>query len=244
MSELRVLIVEDELIIARDLQDILKSQGHQVIGIARTAQKALEILKQETPDLILLDIYIKGEQDGIWVAKYLNDHYEIPFLFITSHSDPSTLEEAMQTQPCGYLLKPFEEDDVKVSVQMAVTIHQNRLQEIKNTHSSEEGIIKDSIFIKDKNLFKKIPLKEIYYIQADSNYSLVQTKDRVYTLRVTLKDVEEKLPVEHFERVHKSYVVNLAHIDAINSAYIVVNGQEIPISREVQTQLINRINKI
>lgn len=240
---LKILIVEDERIIAKDLEGIVKMYGHQVAGLAANAHTAIEILKNASVDLVLLDINLRGESDGIDVAQHIRAHEQIPFLFITSFSDDATLSRAKETSPYGYLLKPFEDENVKVAIEMAMAAFE-REQRTQPDEARPDFVIKDSIFIKDKSVYKKIKFEEILFIKADSNYSDIHIRKRKYTLRCTLKDFEEKLPAQHFERVHKSYIVNLSHIDAINSTYILIDDHQLPISREMQSRLMQQINKI
>jgi len=242
MDKLKILIVEDELIIAKDLKGIVNLYGHEAVGIASNSVKAHKLLEENEVNLVLLDINIEGDKNGIELADEIKSKYRVPFIFITSFSDDKTLQNAKKTHPYGYLLKPFEDEDVKVAIEMAMSAF-NREQE-KSQEDFPEFLIKDTIFIKEKNLFKKIQFTDIFFIKADSNYSVIHTLDRKYTLRSTLKDFEGKLPPKTFERVHKSYIVNLDKIEFINSSFVLILDHELPISREVQSKLIQRINKI
>ena len=96
---IKILILEDQLIIARDLKGILQSLGYAVVGMVTSVKKAEEILRQQPVDLILLDIIVQGDEDGIDLAQKIREQYHIPFIFITSHSDPNTLERAKNSEP-------------------------------------------------------------------------------------------------------------------------------------------------
>ena len=239
---IKILILEDQLIIARDLKGILQSLGYAVVGMVTSVKKAEEILRQQPVDLILLDIIVQGDEDGIDLAQKIREQYHIPFIFITSHSDPNTLERAKNSEPYGYLLKPFEDDDVRVAIDMALyNFHKQTSQPTAELET--ELLITDSLFIKDRGAFKKLYFEDIHYIKADSNYCHVKTADREYTLRSTLKDFDGKLP-SFFLRVHKSYIANIQRIDRLDATHIVINGNELPINREMYALITQGINKI
>lgn len=120
MSDIRVLIVEDEALIAKDIQYILEDEEYVVSGIAYNSKKALEELRGNTPDIILLDIQLKSDLTGIQLAKLINEQYQLPFIFITSHADRSTIEEVKSTNPMGYLVKPFEERTLITTLEIAL----------------------------------------------------------------------------------------------------------------------------
>lgn len=115
-----VLIVEDEPIIASDIEMTLKKDDYSVIGIALSSTKAIDLLHRTSPDIVLLDIAIQGDRDGIDIAHLINEKYKIPFIYITSFSDKETLERAKSTLPYGYIVKPFKDRDIISAIEMAV----------------------------------------------------------------------------------------------------------------------------
>jgi DNA-binding NtrC family response regulator len=123
----KVLIVEDQWIEANDLQMILENAGFQVTGIAKSVAQALELLKGEKPDMVLLDIFLKGELTGIDLAKILAAE-RIPFIYLTANSDQHTLEAAKATQPYGFLVKPYRERDILVALDIANYRYKNQLE--------------------------------------------------------------------------------------------------------------------
>lgn len=125
MSEVRVLIVEDEPLIAEDISDFLGETNYICAGIAYDSETALDMLVNRDPDVALLDINIEGSMNGIEVAQIIRQKYNIPFIFLTSHSDRETLDKAKLTLPYGYIVKPFNENDLISSLEMAVFRHAN-----------------------------------------------------------------------------------------------------------------------
>lgn len=120
MSDIRVLIVEDEALIAKDIQYILEDEEYIVSAIAHHSKKALEELRNNTPDIVLLDIQLNSELSGIQLAKVINEQYQLPFIYLTSFSDRSTIEKVKSTNPMGYLVKPFEERTLITTIEIAL----------------------------------------------------------------------------------------------------------------------------
>lgn len=121
MNEIKILIVEDEPVIAENIAVYLNNGDFAVSGIAYDDEEAKRQLKQNTPDAVLLDINLDSEQDGIDIAEFINRHYEIPFLFLTSYSDKETLERAKKVEPWGYVVKPFNERSLVASIEIAIS---------------------------------------------------------------------------------------------------------------------------
>ncbi|MDO9325090.1 MAG: response regulator [Methanoregula sp.] len=121
MSGEKILIVEDDDIIARVADWRLKNLGYNVCGRATYAAEALDLVEKHKPDLVLMDINIKGDIDGIETTKMIKKGYNIPVVYVTSHSDGATLERAKESKPDGFILKPFEDNDLRVAIELALT---------------------------------------------------------------------------------------------------------------------------
>ncbi|MER0440030.1 response regulator transcription factor [Emticicia sp. W12TSBA100-4] len=120
MSEIRILIIEDDPIIAADIADYLNNVDYRVSGIAYNPAQAYEQLKTNLPDLILLDINLSSEQNGIDIATYIHQNHAIPFIFLTSYSTREVLNKAKITEPSGYIVKPFDEEDLFATIEIAL----------------------------------------------------------------------------------------------------------------------------
>lgn len=218
MQNLRILIVEDEMIIALDMQEMLEEVGYTVCGIAADYEEALSLVKEKTPDLLLLDIGIRSVRSGIDVARVLRIK-GIPFIFTTSHVEPSTIENAKDTRPYGYLIKPFTKIDLYAAIEIAMS-HFQKTDE-------------PSLFLPMGRNKHHVSLKDLVFIKANGNYVELQIGERRVALRKNLKEFEAKLPLGHpFLRVHKSYLVNRAHIHSFNQLELrLKDGTGIPIGR-------------
>ena len=131
MSNSRILIVEDEGIIAKDIQSTLNRSGYSVIGIASSGEEAIKKAMETHPDLVLMDIVLEGAMDGVEAAEYIRDHFDIPVAYLTAYSDDITLQRAKITEPYGYILKPFQEKELYTAIEMAIYKHtmQRKLKE-------------------------------------------------------------------------------------------------------------------
>ncbi len=137
MSQNTILIVEDEAIVAEDLKAMLNKLGYRVAGIAASGEEALRLTEAEKPDLILMDIRIKGKMDGIDTAEQIMVHHNIPVTYLTAYADDQTLNRAKTTLPYGYLLKPFEERDLRTTIEVALYKHRihRLLEKMDNWHA-------------------------------------------------------------------------------------------------------------
>ncbi len=128
MPEKKILIVEDERIVAEDLKRLLIKMGYAVTGIAASGEDALKSVKASLPDLVLMDIRIQGPQDGIETAEHLYAEYNVPVSYLTAYADATTLERAKATMPFGYILKPFEARSLQTVIELA--LHRHAMEQI------------------------------------------------------------------------------------------------------------------
>jgi PAS domain S-box-containing protein len=152
MAKERILIVEDEAIVAADLETTLQKLGFTVVATAATGEKAVENAETTKPDLVLMDIRLKGEMDGIDAAEQITAQFNIPVIYLTAYADETTLERAKTTMPFGYILKPFQENDIRAAVEVALYKHQmeGMLSSIQNWHASALQNIPEAVVATDK----------------------------------------------------------------------------------------------
>lgn len=242
---MNILIVEDEHILAVHLQFILQGFGYTVEDVATNYTDALEVLKTKVVHLVMLDINLKGHQTGIDVAEYIRENLHIPFIFLSSHQDMAVVNAALKTSPYAFLPKPFD----KVSIYSAITLALKNFREaakptekvIESADAPESTVIKDALFIKEKHMFIKIMLADILYIRSDDNYLELHTTKKKFTIRETMKNILSQLPMTQFFRAHKSFIINLDAITAINYVHVMIDNIEIPITAENRNELLSRI---
>ncbi|MFP3871750.1 MAG: PAS domain S-box protein [Candidatus Aenigmatarchaeota archaeon] len=120
MVEAEILVVEDEMVVAEDIKESLKDIGHRVVGITSRGEKAIELAREKVPDLILMDIVLKGEIDGVEAAEKIGSEFDIPIIYLTAYSDDKRLERAKVTEPYGYILKPYRKRELASNIEMAL----------------------------------------------------------------------------------------------------------------------------
>jgi two-component system, LytTR family, response regulator LytT len=216
-SNFKILIVEDEVLIAEFLKDELETLGYSNIEMAHNSKQAFEKIDAFNPDVVLLDIRMHTEREGIEIAEKINESYQTPFIFITSHSDKEIVQQALGTKPAGYITKPFKKMDVYASVHIVET-------DLKKT---QEQFLQ----IKDGHTSVKIPFDDILFIQSDDNYVQIVTIQKKYLLRKSMEWMNENTPNDIFQRTHRSYIVNKTKITKITTKSAFIEGFEIPISR-------------
>lgn len=244
MSKLKILIVEDELVIAEDLREILEELGYEVCGIAMSSREALALIDETSPDLALLDIQIKGGKDGIQLAAEINENYHLPFIMLTSHADIHTINRAKEVNPYAYLVKPFNEKEILAGIELAMANFVKMHGSTKDGKISQDFVLSDSLFIRTNGMLVKLKIRDIINFEADGNYTHVYAKDKKYVVRSTLKDLEGKLDPNRFVRIHKSFLINLGEIDSIQAESVFISGKEIPISRNQYSWLLHQINML
>jgi len=126
VNEIKVLIVEDEPVIARNISLYLNNNDFSVSGIAYDYEEAMGQLQRNTPDAVILDINLESNADGIEIAKSINSNYKIPFVFLTSYADRETLEKAKRVEPSGYIVKPFNEKTLLATLEIAISNYANK----------------------------------------------------------------------------------------------------------------------
>ena len=192
MSKITVLIVEDEQLYAHKMEMQLDKLGYEHLATVDNSQMALAILENETPDLILMDVNIKGDYDGIELADKIHQKENIPILFITSLQDDMTFRRASRTNPVGFLNKPFNELQLQRSLELIVN-------QLENESDDKQSIFSNSfLFIKNQQKLEKVYFKDIFYLEADGRYTKVITKDKKYLLRRSLQELINKFSNHQF----------------------------------------------
>lgn len=247
MAKTSVLVVEDESIVAKDIQNSLKKLGYTVPSVENSGEDAIDAAGQYRPDLILMDIMLKGEISGIEAADQIRTRYQIPVIFLTAYADESTLSKAKVTEPYGYIIKPFKEIDLHTSIEMALYKH-GKEQEVKKERDLYSSIVldksvEDCIFVKSNSRLVKVKTQEIYFVEALKDYVIIHTKEAKYTVHSTMKDMLSKLASSEFLRVHRSYIVRVDKILAIEQNSLIIEDDKkiVPVGGSYRDELHSRL---
>lgn len=237
MSVLKIGIVEDELVIARTIVSTLDELGYAHLGPAINYTEAMEMLENDKPDLLLLDIQLSGKKDGIDLAQKINELYQIPFIFLTAYSDAETIDRAKKVKPHAYIVKPFAKDELFAAIEIAVSNFTGNRSHVKSDQATSY-YIKDYMFVRDGYVFRKIFLNELLYLESDANYIILHLKSQKKVMvRSTLNDFIEEINQKDFIRVHRSYSVNINMIDDIFPTEISITGIKIPVGKSFREDL-------
>lgn len=250
MSKTNILIVEDESIVAKDIQHSLKKLGYTVVGICSNGEDAIKSAEEMSPDLVLMDIMLKGDMSGIEAADQIRQRMNIPVIYLTAYADESTLNKAKVTEPYGYIIKPFKEIDLHTAIEMAIYKHEKET-DVKKERDFLYSLVenkdsKDIIFVKSNSRLVKVRTEDIYFIEALKDYVVINTGATRYTVHSTMKDIEKKLPPNEFIRVHRSFIVRIDKIVAIDHANLIIEDdkKQIPIGGSFKDDLVKRLNMI
>jgi len=150
-----IAVVEDEIVVAMELEERLRSMGYQVTGICASGQDAILEVNEKLPDLVLMDIRLDGELDGIQTAELIRRRHDIPIVYLTAYADDTTVQRAKQTEPFGYLIKPFSETELRTTIEVALYKHQQeqKAKEASLWFSATIDILGAGVLVTDRDGF-------------------------------------------------------------------------------------------
>ncbi|MDR7131578.1 DNA-binding LytR/AlgR family response regulator [Algoriphagus sp. 4150] len=248
MKEERILIVEDDISIAENIQEILELLGYVNTDIANSANQCIKIIKKYRPDLIFMDIKLKGDKDGIELGEIVKKMVDAPLVYVTSYSDPTIIERAKRINPAGFIVKPFNTNDIHAIVE--IVLYNKRTKPASDVAAvvpanDSPYLVTDAVFIKADNAFERVPYNDIYYIEADGNMVTIFTKKRDFNIRKSMKEIEEILPSQLFLRVQKSYIVQMGQIESFSTKEItLMSGAIVQVGRQYYNSFLAKLSTI
>jgi DNA-binding LytR/AlgR family response regulator len=235
-----LMIVEDDFVIAHELKLTLEKLGYQTHPVLHQAEDLLEALDEFPTDLVLLDIDLAGDLDGVDIAPKLKTEYQIPFVYLTAKVDTATLSRAALTEPDGYLVKPFREDELKAMLE--IVLYKSHKKPKPKTENDPQSTKNQTIFVKNKNRLEKLNLNEVLWIEARDIYCILHTAQGQFVLSHTLKALENSLPSQQFIRIHRSYVVAIDKINAFEDNNVLIGKEYLPIGKTYKDKLLEQIS--
>lgn len=231
MTPFRILIVEDEILIADNIKRNLTKRGHEVVGIAISYDQAIQLYNQESPDIVLLDIRLNGNKTGIDIAHYIqNQETFVPFIFLTSQIDIKNINSAKETFPAGYLSKPIQKDSLFATLEIAM--HKQA--------SFSKKIPTIPIYDGTKNHI--VPINNILYIESEHVYVKVFLAHGNYIIkRSSLKELLKQLPKDQFIQTHRSYAINTKKISRWDMENVYIEDLMVPVSRSRRKELFGSL---
>lgn len=257
-EKIKILIVEDESIVALDLAAGLESDGYAVAGIADNADEAQQIFRDHEIDIVLMDIHIMGDKDGIETAAALLKQRLIPVIYLTAFTDAATIDRAKNTHPAAFLAKPYSITNVRIAIELAISNFAVAREQAtgkvipleKHTPASPADLseketilqLNDHIFVKHNYSFVKIRLTDILYAAADNNYVHLVTQEKKFLLRLSLSQLLDKVNYTPLVRIHRSHAVNINAIQSFTDQDVQINKQALPIGRSYKEEFLRQFN--
>ena len=229
MSAIKILVIDDEVLIAELIKSYLSSFGFSEIFLAHTRNTAIQAINHVQPDLVLLDLHLQQPKDGLDIAKILDEKGDLPYIFITANADMLIIQEAIHTKASSYITKPVKKADLFAAIQIA----------LKANSKPETSFL----LIKEHNNNVKISYDEILYIESNSNYINIFTRTQKIMTRQSLDWAEQELPENQFMRIHRSYIVNIRAVQRTHSKSVFIGDIEIPISRANTSKMSEYLRK-
>ncbi|WP_020607011.1 LytR/AlgR family response regulator transcription factor [Spirosoma spitsbergense] len=242
---MKILLIEDEFILAEDLSNTLESDGYEVDYVVDNGPDALAHFRENDIDLVLCDIHIKGIWDGIETIEQLIAVKQVPIIYLTALTDKTTLERAKKTFPAAYISKPYHLTNLRMAIEMAINNFAVKIQPtqlVREDSTQRETILQvnDDIFIKQNYQFVKFSMGDILYLEADKIYTTIVTTQKKYAIRQSISNVLERLPLKQLVRVHRSYAVNINRIESFNEHEITGSGFQIPLGRTFKDEFMKQ----
>jgi two-component system, response regulator PdtaR len=258
-EKINILIVEDESIVAMDLANGLERDGYHVTGIADNADEAQELFNTHEVDIVLMDVNILGDKDGIDTAIELLKKRSVPIIYLTAFTDAATIERIKQTHPAAFLSKPYNIINVRIAIELAINnfaiarqqqstgkiipLDKNATRD--DAHPPEKEMIlqmNDHIFVKYNYVFVKIKLNELLYVEAENNYISLVTIEKKFLLRLSLSQLMEKVNYKPLARIHRSFVVNINAIQSFSDQEVTINNHQLPIGRNYKEEFLRNFD--
>lgn len=233
MTTYKILLVEDEVLIADNIARYLSRKGHEIVGHAISYEEAEKLYLEKKPEIALLDIRLNGPKTGIDFAHFIQQQENsIPFIFLTSQMDATNINNAKKTFPAGYLSKPIQKESLFASIEVAMHKYEVDHQDIP------------MISLNDGTKKYLIPIKDILFLQVDHIYVQVHVLgDSIIMKRSPLKDLLEKLPPEQFIQSHRSYAFNIKQVSHWDFEHIFIQEKAIPVSRSRRKEVFSKLGE-
>lgn len=235
-GDCKILIIEDEFLIALNLKEILLKEQFSVIGTASSYAESIQLCKNSKPDIALVDINIEGDKNGIETAAFLREAFGVSIIFLTAYHSEEVFEQAKKVHPAAFLTKPFETDTVIRAIKLLA-------QELKNSEDADILSQEESMVLNTGDGWHKVTLQEIIYIASDNNYcTFYLQNDSKILVHKSLKYFERELSKVQFYRCHQSYLINLNALQKIEKRdglrACLQGGITVPIARNRRPELL------
>jgi two-component system, LytTR family, response regulator LytT len=213
MSTLKILVVEDEILVATDIEEALISLDYEVQNCVATGKAAIEEVERSLPDLILMDIMLKGEMTGIEAAQEITKKHDVPIIYLTANADIATIEKAKISLPYGYIIKPFTERDLQTNIEIARFKFENDMKaKVESDQFREffkpEDHASNKLMVESGTGLKKIDPSEVYFIEKNEEGAIIHLFDDQIEVKRSPEALAGKFSNHSFVRINTDFIVN------------------------------------
>lgn len=246
---MKIIAVEDEPIFANTIKRIIEEDlGYQLVGMTDNSEEMLRFFVSLKPDLALMDIHINGSMTGIEVAKKISQsEFAIPIIFITSYKDKAIFDAAKEANPYAYIVKPIDAELLQRTIELALSRYARPNHIEDGQQWNADILIRDHFFIKtETNQLQKVAIKDIVVVEVLEKTCQITTKEKVFIVKMPLKEIEERLPITDFVQISRNTIINAYFIDNIDVQYnlLTIGKRQYDISRRYKENLLSRLNML
>jgi DNA-binding LytR/AlgR family response regulator len=228
MSDYKILVVEDELLVAADIEESLQLLGYDVVGCVATGKDAIASVEKNLPDIILMDIMLKGDMTGIEAAKAITQKHDVPIIYLTANADIATIDKAKLSLPYGYIIKPFTEKDLQTNIEIARFKFNNDLKARMESDQYNRFFTKVNreeekhLFVEGDKGLEKINTNDIYFVESENEKVNIHLPGDEIQVNKTIDGISKILPQEKFIQVNKNQIVNIDKIFLVKFPEIII----------------------
>lgn len=238
-NKIKVFILEDEIIHLEALKITLEECGLELAGECNNTDCAFEMIKKTNPDVVLADISLPGMQNGITLSAKVHEELGIPHIFTTSYTREEIIDQAIKTNPAGYLRKPIDAVNLTAAIKLALNGKETK-------EEKETQVNKNTVFTKIGNKLVRINIDDIIIVKSNGgNFISLITEKKEILCRSTLKEFSDNLP-KNFIKTHRSYYINVKFLDAFNEQdqTAILKDKEVPVARSYKKEFLDSFLRI
>ena len=226
-SDYKILIVEDEILVATDIEESLESLQYSVQNSVATGLDAIAEVEKSLPDLILMDINLKGKMTGIEAATIISQNHNVPIIYLTANADLSTINQAKVALPYGYIIKPFTDKDLQTNIEIALYKFENDMKlkmesEQFNTFFDLKDHEKNQMIIHGVKGLEKINIDQVYFLENTGEQTIIHLFDEEVVTNKSLAEMVEFFPKNKFIQVSESFVINAAKVFVVKHPEVIM----------------------
>lgn len=253
-SEYKILVVEDEILVATDIEESLEGLGYTVQNSVSTGLGAIEEVEKCLPSLILMDINLKGEMTGIEAAKVIGNNHNVPIVYLTANADLATIDQAKVSLPYGYIIKPFTDKELQTNIEIALFKFENDLKlkmesEQFNTFFDLKDHEKNQLIIHGNKGLEKIDIDKVYFLEEEESHTIIHLFDEEIITKKSLLDTASLFPVGNFIQVSEQFIINKSKVFVVKYPEVIIADKMSVITvdakyRDILSDVIGELEEI